>query len=66
MSAARREPTLWTLEDLGLSESTLTSRLQLTALYIPTSSTACEIITGKDAAAAGRNLALRLREENLI
>ena len=66
MSAARREPTLWTLEDLGLSESTLTSRLQLAALYIPTSSTACEIMTGKDAATAGRNLALRLREENLI
>jgi hypothetical protein len=66
MSAARREPTLWTLEDLGLSESTLTSRLQLAALYIPTSSTACEIMTGKDHADAGRNLAFRLRKENLI
>ena len=66
MSAARREPTLWTPEDLGLSEFTLTSRLRLTDLYIPTSSTACEIITGEDAAAAGRNLALRLREENII
>jgi electron transfer flavoprotein beta subunit len=66
MFAARKEPIVWTPQDLGLSESTLTSQLQLTDLYIPTSSTECEIMTGQDAAAAGRNLALKLRKEKLI
>lgn len=66
MSAARREPIVWTTEDLGLPESALTPSLQVTNLYIPASSTDCEIMTGENAADAGRNLALRLRKEKLL
>ena len=66
MSAARSEPIIWTPEAIGLSESTLTSGLQLEDLYIPASSTDCEIMTGDNAADAGKNLALKLREEKLI
>jgi electron transfer flavoprotein beta subunit len=66
MQASRKQPDTYSLADIGLSESDLESKVKLEKLYIPESSKQVELIDGEDEAEAGRNLAVRLREEKLI
>ena len=51
---------------MGLDAEALEPKLTLTELFIPVSDNQVEVIEGEDDADAGRNLALRLREERLI
>ena len=66
MTASRKRPTNWSAADVGLDAGALAPKLTLTELYIPVSDNQVEVIEGEDDADAGRNLALRLREEKLI
>ena len=66
MGASRKTPTVWSADEVGLDESSLAPKLKITELFIPVSDQQCEFIEGEDDADAGRNLALRLREEKLI
>lgn len=66
MQASRKQPTNWSAADVGLDVAALEPKLTLTELYIPVSESQVEVIEGEDDADAGRNLALRLREERLI
>ena len=66
MAAARKQPTTWSLGDLGLSAAALAPKLKMVDLFIPKKQSQCEMITGEDEADAGKNLALKLREAKLI
>ena len=66
MQASRKRPTTKTIADLGLDADKLSAKLQMLELYLPVSDTEVEIIEGEDEADAGRQLALRLREEKII
>ena len=66
MTASRKTPTVWTVNDLGLDAASLEPKLLLTDLFTPETDRQCELIEGEDEADAGRKLALRLREVNLI
>lgn len=66
MAASRKAPTIWSVDELGLSSDDLAPKLEIEELYIPESDKQVEIIDGEDEADAGRKLALRLREEKLI
>jgi electron transfer flavoprotein beta subunit len=66
MAANRKRPTLWKATDLALDPALLTPCIELVDLSFPSRTQQCEIITGADAAEAGKNLALKLREAKLI
>jgi electron transfer flavoprotein beta subunit len=66
MAASRKTPTVWTAEDVGLASGMLSPKLQIVDLFIPDTEMECEIVEGEDESDAGRKLAHRLREENLI
>ncbi len=66
MAAARKQPIIWTLADLGLTAAAIAPKLKMVDLFIPKKQSNCEIITGEDEADAGKNLALKLREAKLI
>ncbi len=66
MAAARRQPTTWSLDDLGISAGDLTSKVTILDLFVPEKVSQCEIIEGDDEADAGRKLALALREAKVI
>ena len=66
MAASRKTPTVWTSADLGLDPARLAPRLQLDDLYVPVTEALCEFVEGESEADAGRKLALRLREAQLI
>ena len=66
MAASRKQPERLTLDELGLTADDLKPALSLRRLFIPESESQVEIIEGEDEADAGRKLALRLRELNLI
>ena len=66
MAATRKTPTVWSVSDLGLDSSRLAPKLALVDLFLPVVNRQCEFIEGEDEADAGRQLALRLREEKLI
>ena len=66
MAASRKQPERLSLDDLGLDDDALKPALLLRRLFIPESESQVEIIEGEDEADAGRKLALRLRELNLI
>ena len=66
MAATRKKPTIWGRDDLGLDISQLEPRIALRELFVPVSTQECEFIEGENAADAGRQLALRLREAKLI
>ena len=66
MSASRKSPTIWNIQDLNLDVTRLAPSFELLDLFIPISERSCELIQGKDDEDAGRNLALRLRQENLL
>ena len=66
MAATRKRPTIWSTADLDMDAGQLEPRVTLRNLFIPVSEQQCEIIEGEDGADAGRQLALRLREERII
>ena len=66
MAATRKKPTVWTSADLAMDPSQLEARVKLLNLFVPVSGQQCEIIEGEDAADAGRQLALKLREAKII
>ena len=66
MAANRKRPTLWKATDLALDPALLTPRIALVDLAFPSRTQQCEIIAGADAAEAGKNLALKLRDAKLI
>ena len=66
MAAARKQPTTWSLADLGLSAGDLASKVTMMDLFIPESQSQCEFIEGENEEDAGRKLALKLREAKLI
>lgn len=64
MAAGRKQPTVWSAQDLGLD--TTVSRMKLLKLYQPDKISQCEFIEGGSPAEAGVNLALKLREAKII
>jgi electron transfer flavoprotein beta subunit len=69
MQAARKQVTVWTAADLGLSPDQVGkagARLELEALYIPQVESQCEFIEGDTPAEIAANLAHALREAKLI
>ena len=66
MAATKKSPTTLTPADLGLSSDDLAPALDLEQLFVPVADRNVEVIEGDDEEDAGRRLALRLREENLI
>jgi electron transfer flavoprotein beta subunit len=66
-AAQKKEIRVWKREDI-CSHSIPPQRTDLVRLFIPpvVSKTACEMVDGVDAEAAGKNLALRLREAGLL
>jgi len=66
MAASKQAPATLTLADLGIQSASLAPLLHLRRLYVPDSDRQCEVVEGQDEADAGRKLALRLREAELI
>jgi electron transfer flavoprotein beta subunit len=69
MAAARKQVTVWTAADLGLSADEVGragSRLELEALFVPQVESKCEFIEGDSPAEMAANLAHALREARLI
>ena len=66
MAATRKSPERFTLAELGLGTEALAPAFTLDRLFVPESEQTCELVEGEDEADAGRKLALRLRELNLI
>ena len=64
MAAGRKQPIVWSAQDLGLD--TTASRMKLLKLYQPDKISQCEFIEGGSPAEAGVNLALKLREAKII
>jgi electron transfer flavoprotein beta subunit len=69
MQAARKQVTVWTAADLGLSPEQVGkagARLELEALYVPQVDSKCEFIEGETPQEMAVNLAHALREAKLI
>ena len=69
MAAGRKQPQVWSVQDLGVDPSMLGAAGALTKvrrLYVEERAGECEIIEGETPAEAGENLALRLRELRII
>ena len=66
MAATRKQPIIWSVADLDLSASQSGARVTLQELFVPVSDKECEFIEGEDSAAAGRALAVKLREDKII
>ena len=66
MAATRKQATVWSADDLGVTPSEMTPRLNLVDLFVPSTVKECDFIEGDNEEEAGRNLALKLREAKLI
>ena len=66
MAAGRKAPTVWTADELGLEQARLEPKVRVTDLFVPVSEKSCQFIEGVDEDDAGRQLALKLREDKLI
>ena len=66
MAATRKLPTIWTSADLEMDTSQLEPRVTLQDIFVPVREQQCEMVEGENAADAGRQLALKLREAKLI
>tara|TARA_B100000945_G_scaffold112992_1_gene89510 strand:- start:2292 stop:3086 length:795 start_codon:yes stop_codon:yes gene_type:complete len=66
MAAGKIQPTTYTLSDLELSKDDLKSKNEIVDIFIPEKKSNCEFIEGEDEYDIGRNLAMKLRENNLI
>jgi len=66
MAAAKKVPATLSLADIGVAPEDLSPGLVLRRLYVPEGERRCEVVEGEDEADAGRKLALKLREAELI
>lgn len=66
MTANRKRPTVWKLDELGLASNQLTPQLEIVEMLFPERSQTCEFIEAEDAAAAGQKLASILHQADLI
>jgi len=66
MAAARKQPTIYNIGDIGIGPDDLVTKVTIQDLFIPEKQSQCEFIEGDDPADAGRKLALALREAKLI
>ena len=66
MAAARKVPTVWTADDIGLEAGGLLPKVSVTDLSLPQKDEICEFIEGQDESEIGKELAIRLRQEKLI
>ena len=66
MAAGKIQPEFLTLNDLGISKDDIKNINEITDIYIPEKNSNCEFIEGEDEYDIGRNLALKLRDNNLI
>jgi len=66
MQASRKQAEIFTLEDVGLSDTDIIPKLEIKKLYIPESNREVQLIEGEDEADSGKKLALRLHQEKLI
>jgi electron transfer flavoprotein beta subunit len=66
MAAARKQVTVWTLADLGLSADQLQRRITTERLYVPVKQSNVEIIEGDTVEEQAAALARKLREAKLI
>lgn len=66
MAATRKRPAIWSAADLGIGADQLQPRVTLRNLFVPESGQDCEFVEGENGADAGRQLALKLREDKLI
>lgn len=66
MAATRKQPTTFSLADLGIAAEQISPLLELEQLEIPQRTGAAEMIEGEGDEEKGRNLAMRLRQEKLI
>ena len=66
MTAGKIQPQFFSLEDLGISANDINNINEITDIYIPEKNSNCEFIKGEDEYDIGRNLALKLRDKNLI
>ena len=66
MAASKKQPTVWSLSDLGLDENAVQAKVEIKEIFVPVTETECEYIDGDDDEEKGRNLALKLREAKII
>ena len=66
MTAGKIQPQFFSLDDLGISANDINNINEITDIYIPEKNSNCEFIKGEDEYDIGRNLALKLRDNNLI
>ena len=66
MAASRKQPTVWSIGDLGIGPESLLAKVEIRELFVPTQESACEFIDGATDEEKGINLALKLREAKLI
>ena len=66
LEARKKAITIWNNEDLELDTSFLKARTSMLKLFIPVREANCELIKGENPKQVGENLALKLREYNLI
>ena len=66
MAAARKVPTIWTADDIGLQAGGLVPKVFVTDLSLPQKDEICEFIEGHDEPEIGKELAIRLRQDKLI
>ncbi len=65
MAAQKKPLTIWNAENLGV-DPLLMGRTKLLKLFIPQKESRCEMVPGETAEELGTNLALRLREAQVI
>ena len=66
MAATRKQPVIWSAQDMGMNAADLQRQVETVDLYVPVIDTECELIQGEDDADSGRLLALKLREAKLV
>ncbi len=69
MAAAKKQPTIWKADDIGVTPSQIGAagrRTKMLKLFQPVHEGTCEIIEGENLEEASANLALKLRETKLL
>jgi electron transfer flavoprotein beta subunit len=69
MAAAKKQPTVWTPQDIGVDPSAVGAsgrRTTLLKLFQPVKESTCQIIEGETPAEAAEQLAVKLREAKII
>jgi len=65
MAADEKEITIWDSQELGIDPEEM-KRTEMLKLFIPPQEVSCELIEGESPEAAGVNLALKLREAQIL